>query len=147
MPMSSVLRIPGATGGCLLRGYEGWFELSDYAWGAQRTGQAVKGTGLPLTVSTITWAGIPTLMTWAIAARSIASAELQILATTTAGRLDWMQKIELADMIISDMSMGAGTGGSEVLKTTWSLTSYSRASVSSRSYSRNGWSPTVTSTW
>jgi type VI secretion system secreted protein Hcp len=119
-PLHYFLKVNGATGDATLKGFEGWFAVDGFDWGAQNTtsvgsatgGGAGKTTFSPLTVDIHSLSGLATLFGDAARGESLGTVELAAVDTVRGGSLK-VYDIKLSDVLLSGFENDPGPNGIE----------------------------------
>ena len=120
-PLQYFLKVDGATGDSTLKGFEGWFSVDGFDWGAQNAtsiGSATGGAGAgkasfsPLTVDIHSLAGLATLFSDAARGENLGTVELAAVDTIKGQTLK-VYDVKLSDVVVSGFENDPGPNGVE----------------------------------
>jgi type VI protein secretion system component Hcp len=120
-PLQYFIKVDGATGDSTLKGFEGWFSVDGFDWGAQNStsiGSAGSGAGAgkttfsPLTVDIHSLSGLATLFSDAAGGANLDKVEFAAVDTVRGQALK-VYDIKLSDVFVSGFENDPGPNGVE----------------------------------
>jgi type VI secretion system secreted protein Hcp len=109
------LKLAGIAGESILKGFEGWIELTDFSWGAQNSGSAIstvlgKTTPLDVSFTAPTSKATPLLLQRAVTATHITTGQVVVAQLTATVPIQFV-KIDLTDITVDYLKIDTPSAG------------------------------------